>query len=215
MDGNGRWASMRGLSRNFGHKQGLETVKDVVGWCRQAGIKVVSLYVFSTENWKRPQKEVDGIFSLAQKYLDKLDVFCRDGIRVVVSGSKAKLPEKLVDKIDNIVRKTASNDKITVNLCLNYGGRDEIVCAVNNILAKGGTVTEQSLLSAMYVDLPEPDLIVRTGGHMRLSNFLLYQSAYAELYFSDTLWPDFSKEEFDRILSNYNSRVRNFGGITK
>ncbi|MBR2974753.1 MAG: di-trans,poly-cis-decaprenylcistransferase, partial [Clostridia bacterium] len=202
MDGNGRWASMRGLSRNFGHKQGLETVKDVVGWCRQAGIKVVSLYVFSTENWKRPQKEVDGIFSLAQKYLDKLDVFCRDGIRIVVSGSKAKLPEKLVDKIDNIVRKTATNEQITVNLCLNYGGRDEIVCAVNNILAKGGTVTEQSLLSAMYVDLPEPDLIVRTGGHMRLSNFLLYQSAYAELYFSDTLWPDFSKEEFDKILSN-------------
>lgn len=214
MDGNGRWASMRGLNRNFGHKQGLATVENVIGWCKQAGIKVVSLYVFSTENWKRPQKEVEGIFSLAKKYLNKFETFCKQGIKVVVSGSRDKLPADLVAKIDDIQQATACYDQITVNLCINYGGRSEIVCAVNNILASGEKVTEENLLNAMYVNLPEPDLIVRTGGHMRLSNFLLFQSAYAELYFSDTLWPDFSKEEFDKIVAVYNSRVRNFGGLS-
>ena len=206
---------MRGLNRNFGHKQGLITVENVIGWCKQAGIKVVSLYVFSTENWKRPKKEVDGIFLLAKKYLTKFEDFCKQGVRVVVSGSKDKLPDDLVAKIDDIQQKTASHDQVTVNLCINYGGRNEIVCAVNNILANGGTVTEQSLLEAMHVALPEPDMIVRTGGHMRLSNFLLYQSAYAELYFTDTLWPDFSKQEFDKIVEIYYGRVRNFGGLSE
>lgn len=206
---------MRGLNRNFGHKQGLITVENVIGWCKQAGIKVVSLYVFSTENWKRPKKEVDGIFLLAKKYLTKFEDFCKQGVRVVVSGSKDRLPDDLVAKIDDIQQKTASHDQVTVNLCINYGGRNEIVCAVNNILANGGTVTEKSLLEAMHVALPEPDMIVRTGGHMRLSNFLLYQSAYAELYFTDTLWPDFSKQEFDKIVDIYYGRVRNFGGLSK
>ena len=215
MDGNGRWASMRGLNRNFGHKKGLSTVENVITWCKQAGIKVVSLYVFSTENWKRPQKEVEGIFSLAKKYLDKFEAFCQQGVKVVVSGSKDRLPKELVVKIDEIQQQTSSHDQITVNLCINYGGRSEIVCAVNNILASGGTVTEESLLSAMYAKLPEPDMVVRTGGHMRLSNFLLYQSAYAELYFTDTLWPDFTKEEFDKIVEVYYGRVRNFGGLSK
>ena len=121
----------------------------------------------------------------------------------------------MVVKIDEIQQQTSSHDQITVNLCINYGGRSEFVCAVNNILASGGTVTEESLLSAMYAKLPEPDMVVRTGGHMRLSNFLLYQSAYAELYFTDTLWPDFTKEEFDKIVEVYYGRVRNFGGLSK
>ena len=215
MDGNGRWASLRGLNRNFGHKQGLVTVENVINWCKRSGIKVVSLYVFSTENWKRPKREVDGIFSLAKKYLNKFEVFCKQGVKVVVSGSREKLPADLVDKIEDIQQKTASHDQITVNLCINYGGRNEIVCAVNDIVANGGKVTEESLLNAMYVNLPEPDMIVRTGGHMRLSNFLLYQSAYAELYFTDTLWPDFTKEEFDTIVDIYYGRVRNFGGLSK
>ena len=215
MDGNGRWASMRGLNRNAGHKQGLSTVENVINWCKQASIEVVSLYVFSTENWKRPKKEVDGIFLLAKKYLNKFETFCQKGAKVVVSGSRDKLPADLVDQIEHVQLQTKDYDKITVNLCINYGGRDEIVCAVNNILASGGTVTEQSLLATMYVDLPEPDMIVRTGGHMRLSNFLLFQSAYSELYFTDTLWPDFSKQEFEKILQIYNGRVRNFGGLSK
>ena len=177
MDGNGRWASMRGLNRNAGHKQGLSTVENVINWCKQASIEVVSLYVFSTENWKRPKKEVDGIFLLAKKYLNKFETFCENGIRVVVSGSRERLPEELVNKIEFIQQKTANHSQITVNLCINYGGRAELVAAVNNIIANGGTVSEESLLAAMYCNLPEPDMIVRTGGHMRLSNFLLYQSA--------------------------------------
>lgn len=205
---------MRGLNRNAGHKQGLQTVENVIDWCVQANVDVVSLYVFSTENWKRPKKEVEGIFSLAKKYLNKFEDFCQKGVKVVVSGSKNRLPSELVEKIENIQQATKHYNKITVNLCINYGGRSEIVDAVNNILASGGTVTEESLLSAMYANLPEPDLIVRTGGHMRLSNFLLYQSAYAELYFTDTLWPDFSKSEFDKIIEIYCGRVRNFGGLS-
>ena len=214
MDGNGRWASMRGLNRNVGHKHGLSTVENVIDWCKQAGIKAVSLYVLSTENWKRPKKEVDGIFLLAKKYLNKFESFCENGVKVVVSGSKDRLPVELVSKIESIQQKTMHHEEITVNLCINYGGRSEIVDAVNKILVNGGTVSEEALLSAMYVDLPEPDMIVRTGGHMRLSNFLLYQSAYSELYFTDTLWPDFSKQEFDKILEIYYGRVRNFGGLS-
>ncbi|MEG2015156.1 MAG: polyprenyl diphosphate synthase, partial [Clostridia bacterium] len=197
MDGNGRWAQNRGLSRFVGHKEGLNTVKKVASWCIKYEINYLTLFVFSTENWKRPRVEVDGLFSLASKYFDEFINLCKNETKIVVSGSLSELPKSLQNKIIETERKTASNSILTINLCINYGGRKEIVTAINKLLATDTKIDEQSLMSAMYQDIPEPDLIVRTGGEKRLSNFLLYQSAYSELYFSDTLWPDFTEEEFN------------------
>ncbi len=213
MDGNGRWAKEHGLNRVFGHREGLKTAENVIGQTLKFGIRCISLYVFSTENWKRPKAEIDGLFRLADNYLSRFENFCKDRIRVVVSGERHGLPEKLIAKIADIERKTADFDSLCVNLCINYGGRKEIVSAVSALLAEGLEVTENALLKKMYRDLPEPDLIVRTGGQMRMSNFLLYQSAYSELFFTDTLWPDFGETEYNAILETYSKRTRNFGGI--
>ncbi|MCM1043704.1 MAG: polyprenyl diphosphate synthase [Corallococcus sp.] len=215
MDGNGRWAKLRGLNRNLGHREGLKTVEKVIGWAKDAQIKYLSLYVFSTENWKRPQDEVDGIFRLADKYLSRFERLAKDNIRVIVSGERDRLSTKLLAKIDDIQRDTAMCNGICVNLCLNYGGRQEIVSAVNKLVTSGIEITESTIALSMYHNIPEPDLIVRTGGQMRLSNFLMFQSAYSELYFTDTLWPDFTKEEFLGILETYSNRIRNFGGVSE
>lgn len=214
MDGNGRWAKAKGLVRMQGHKQGLVTAEKIIEHSIKRGIKYISLYVFSTENWKRPQKEISTLFSLADKYLDKFQEFCKNQVRVVVSGDKTGLPQKMVDKIELIQNKTAKFDAICVNLCINYGGQADIVQAVNKLVESGTKVTCQSLQQSLYNGfIPAPDIIVRTGGQKRLSNFLLYQSAYSELYFSDTLWPDFTNEEYDAIIADYETRIRNFGGL--
>lgn len=214
MDGNGRWAQMRGLPRKVGHKKGLETVHVILDYCLSLKIEVVSLYVFSTENWNRPQSEIDELFSLAKNYVDKFADFCQKGIRIVISGEKERLPKQLLDSMDSVVEKTKLNSNMTVNLCINYGGRNEIVHAVNKMLESNITrISESDFSKYLYNDLPYPDLIVRTGGQMRLSNFLLYQSAYSELYFSDTLWPDYSTKDIDVAIDVYNKRVRNFGGL--
>ncbi|MBQ8433953.1 MAG: di-trans,poly-cis-decaprenylcistransferase, partial [Clostridia bacterium] len=178
MDGNGRWAKSKGLVRMQGHKQGLVTAEKIIEHSIKRGIKYISLYVFSTENWKRPQKEISTLFSLADKYLDKFQEFCKNQVRVVVSVDKTGLPQKMVDKIELIQNKTAKFDAICVNLCINYGGQADIVQAVNKLVESGTKVTCQSLQQSLYNGfIPAPDIIVRTGGQKRLSNFLLYQSA--------------------------------------
>ena len=213
MDGNGRWAKRRGLPRVMGHRRGLEVAQDFIDYSLELGVKYLSLFVFSTENWKRPAGEVQSLFSLADKYLSRFDKFCKDKVRVVVSGERDGLPAKLVEKINLIEERTREFDAICVNLCINYGGQREIVEAVKRLNEKGEEITVESINSCLYNQLPPPDIILRTGGQKRLSNYLLYQSAYAELFFSDTLWPDFTKEEYDRILEEFGSRTRNFGGI--
>ncbi|HPG92269.1 MAG TPA: polyprenyl diphosphate synthase [Clostridia bacterium] len=214
MDGNGRWANMRGMPRAYGHKKGVETVERVINHCLQTGIKFVSLYVFSTENWKRPNEEVNGLFELAKKYFAKLTDFRKKNIKIVVSGERNGLPAELVKEIAQAEKETLINTAMTVNLCINYGGRTEIVSAVNNAIAnKEKKIDEETLSKYMYHNMPDPDIIIRTGGHMRLSNFLLYQSAYSELFFTDTLWPDYSTKDIDDVLEIYSKRQRNYGGI--
>ena len=213
MDGNGRWAKNRGLPRIAGHRRGLDVAQDFIDYSLKLGVKYLSLFVFSTENWKRPALEVQSLFALADKYLDRFEKFCKDRVRVVVSGEREGLPTKLVEKIRLIEEKTREFDAICVNLCINYGGQREIVEAVKQLNTKGEDVTVEGINSHMYNRLPPPDIILRTGGHKRLSNFLLFQSAYAELFFSDTLWPDFTNDEYDEILAEFAKRTRNFGGI--
>ena len=213
MDGNGRWAKGKGLARLHGHKRGLEVAERIIDHSLSVGVKYLSLFVFSTENWKRPEREVSHLFSLADRYLSHFEKFCKDKVRVVVSGEREGLPDSLVKKIDYIERQTCNFDAICVNLCLNYGGQREIVEAVKKLNRQGKEITVEGILNNLYQPIPEPDIILRTGGQKRLSNYLLFQSAYSELFFTDTLWPDFTTQEYDAILAEYQSRTRNFGGI--
>ena len=213
MDGNGRWAKNRGLARLHGHKRGLEVAEQIIDHSLSIGVKYLTLYVFSTENWKRPMSEVNNLFALADRYLNRFEKFCKDKVRVVVSGERDGLPDKLVKRINYIEEQTKNFDDICVNLCINYGGQKEIVEAVKKLNNCGLEITSENILENMYHKLPEPDIILRTGGQRRLSNFLLFQSAYSELFFTDTLWPDFTTEEYDNILAEYCKRSRNFGGI--
>lgn len=213
MDGNGRWAKSKGLARIFGHKRGLDVAERIIDCSIARGVKFLSLFVFSTENWKRPKDEVEGLFGLAEKYLNRFEKFCRDKIRVVVSGEREGLPQSLIDKIDYIQEKTRNFDCICVNLCINYGSQTEIARACQKA-SEQGEITPQKIAENLYnPSLPCPDLLIRTGGQKRLSNFLLFQSAYAELYFSDTYWPEFSLDEYNSILDEYAVRARTFGGI--
>lgn len=214
MDGNGRWAKSKGLPRIYGHRRGLDIAEKIIDYSCKAGIKYLSLFVFSTENWKRPQEEINSLFGLAEKYLDRFEKFCRDKTRVVVSGERKGLPNSLVEKIERIQERTRDFNSICVNLCINYGGQKEIAEAAKHVAEQGKPITVESITENLYnPSLPNPDLLIRTGGHKRLSNFLLFQSAYAELYFSDTFWPDFSCDEYSSILNDYAARARTFGGI--
>ena len=213
MDGNGRWAKLRGYPRVKGHRAGLKTVDNVLDLCKKYGVSYVSLYVFSTENWSRPKEEVDNLFNLAREYLKKSNGFRKRDIRVVVSGSMAELPADLAAAVADIERDTCGCASLTLNLCINYGGRDEIIHAVNRMVADGVTADEKTFETYLYKKLPPLDLVARTSGEMRLSNFMLYQAAYAELYFTDVLWPDFDENESRRMLVSYAGRERKFGDI--
>lgn len=217
MDGNGRWAKKRGLPREFGHKKGAQTFKTVLEYCGDLGIKATTFYVFSTENWKRPQKEVDALMKLLDEYLDE----CKenllkkyDDIRFIFLGDKAPFSPMLRKKMENLEEDTKNNSRI-VNLAINYGGRDELVYAFNKLIAQGHRkVTEDDISNAIYTaESPQVDMIVRTGGDVRISNFLLWDSAYAELYFVDKLWPDFGKKDIDKVIKEFNGRNRRFGGV--
>ena len=207
-DGNGRWAERRGLERSAGHEQGLNKVEDMMHWCVDIGIPVLSVYCFSWENWSRPKEEVDALCDMANQYFERYREFAENNIRVVISGTRERVPEESIEKMERIQRETAHCDGLTLNLCCNYSGRMEIVDAI----AKGAR-TEEEITAALYQNLPEPDLIIRTGGFQRLSNFLLWQSAYSELYFTETLFPDFSLGEFRHAVRRFGVTERKYGGL--
>ena len=215
MDGNGRWAKKRGLPRTEGHKAGAKVIREVVETLRDLGVQHVTLYAFSTENWKRPKGEVDAIMKLVYGYLERVNEI-KDEYDVCVNfiGDKSALPEKLREKC--IAIENMSRDKTNViNVALNYGGRDEIVRAVNEAIKEGcHPVTEADISRHMYTAAsPDPDLIIRTGGDLRISNFMIWQSAYSEFYVTDTLWPDFGREGVIKAAEAFYARKRRYGGL--
>jgi len=217
MDGNGRWARARGKPRSVGHLEGLQAAKRVIKTASDIGIKFVSLYTFSTENWKRAEKEVSYLMFLIKTHLKKEYDFYRDNqIRVVHSGYLEALPADVMEEIRNAARDTADFPGLTVNLAINYGGRDEVVRAVNKILKESSgqaEISEEDILRHLdHPEIPDPDLIIRTGGEFRISNFLLWEIAYSELWFSPKLWPDWEKEDLLEALDFYKRRERKFGG---
>ena len=221
LDGNGRWAKKRGLPRTAGHAVGSETFRKIATYCKNIGVEYLTVYAFSTENWSRPAEEVGTIMKLLGKYLNEaIETMERDHIKMKIFGDVSALPEelrKLVEKTDEI---SARYDGFQANICLNYGGRDEIVNAARRYakeLAEGkdvGELTEEKLSSYMYsAGIPDPDLLIRPGGEQRISNFLLWQCAYAEFYFTDVLWPDFTPEELDKAIAEFHRRDRRYGGV--
>ena len=215
MDGNGRWAERRGMPRRYGHRYGADTFKKIVRYCGDIGIKYVTVYAFSTENWSRPEKEVNSIMRLLDKYLDECEKSFKEyNIRMRVIGDVSRLDASLSQKIQRIEEITKDN-ALTLSIAINYGGKDELVHAVNNLIAVGKKeVTAKDIESQLYTDgIPDPDLIVRTAGEMRLSNFLMWQSAYSEFYFTDTLWPDMTSKDIDLAVEEFYSRQRRYGKV--
>ena len=222
MDGNGRWAQARGLPRIAGHQQGVRTVREVVKYCTAAGIAYLTLYAFSSENWRRPKEEVEALMSLLATYLDnETELLTRNGIRLNVIGDMTKLPDNVVTMLRKTMAATAGNGGMVLTLALSYGARDEIVRATRRIaadVAAGRMAVEQvdEDVFATYLDsadIPSPDLLIRTSGEMRISNFLLWQLAYAELYFCSCYWPEFDVEQLQSALDDYAGRCRRFGAI--
>ena len=212
MDGNGRWAKLKNLPRKEGHKEGANSVEAIVQTALKEGIKVLSLYAFSTENWARPKTEVSYLMQLLADTLSKFTEEKYKDVKLVFSGSRKGLPTKILNKLDEVINATNGKKKLILNLCLNYGARQEITDAVNKILTQGKTkITEKDITNNLYQNLPEPDLIIRTSGEERLSNFLLWQAAYSEFYFTKTLWPDFKRADLQKAISAYNKRDRRFG----
>lgn len=217
VDGNGRWALERGLSRSEGHRAGFENLKTLAQYVFSKGISILSIYVFSTENFKREQKEVQFLMDLFVKMFEKNNKYFMDNnIKVVVSGRDIPLPDKVIKSRDKLVEMTKNNSGGILNVCLNYGGRAEIVDAVKKIMGSGtdiNDITEESFARYLYCDLPDVDLLIRTSGELRLSNFLLWQVSYAEFYFTKIKFPDFTTKDFDEAILDYTSRDRRFGGI--
>jgi len=215
MDGNGRWAKKRGMPREYGHKKGAAVFKQIVEYCGKINIYNVTVYAFSTENWKRPQKEIDAIMDLLMEYLDFLfGTMEKDDIQVHFLGDKNRFRPDVREKLEKAERDSAKYHRV-LNVALNYGGRDELVHAVNTLIAQGKTqITEDDISENLYTShCPPPDLIVRTAGEIRLSNFLLWQSAYSELYFTDVLWPDFTEKDVDLAVEEFYKRTRRFGAV--
>lgn len=222
MDGNGRWAKKRGLPRSAGHRMGAKVLEKITRDAGHLGIKYLTVYAFSTENWKRPPEEVDALMKLLTEYLDNYKrLIGDDDIRIRIIGSPDGLSDEIKQKIHTVEENTKNNSAITLNIALNYGGRDEIVCAVKKIAAKvaDGSINpddiDDKLLSEnMYTYyMPDPDFIIRPSGEMRLSNFLLWQSAYSEFWYSDINWPDFTRDDLIRAIVDYQKRNRRFGGV--
>ena len=222
MDGNGRWAQMRGRPRLFGHHAGARRVREIVEACPDLGVKYLTIFAFSTENWKRTQSEVAGLMTLFRKYLqsEAKDLF-RAGVRVRFIGDRVKLDDRLVSLMDDLELMTAENDKCHLTVAINYGGRDEVTRAAKRLAfeVEQGRLTHKDVDAetlARFLDthvLPDPDLFIRTSGEARISNFLLWQSAYAEYEFVETLWPDFSATEFAKVINSYGTRERRYGGV--
>jgi undecaprenyl diphosphate synthase len=220
MDGNGRWATRRGLARIEGHRRGKDSVRAIVEKAREIGIQYLTLYAFSSENWQRPEREVNALMQLLRRYLrSEIAKMMRYGIRLRAIGNLRKLPAAVLAELREVERKTAKNEQMTVLLAVSYGAREEIVRAVRLLArrVRDGTlapeqIDEREVAAALSTaDVPDPDLLIRTSGEMRLSNFLLWQLAYTELYVTDTLWPDFREKEFVLALDEYRRRQRRFG----
>lgn len=222
MDGNGRWAKNKGLIRSIGHKFGTETVRCAIEYCSQKKVKVLTLYAFSTENWKRPVAEINAIMSLLSEYLYKeTPEMHQNGVKLSFIGDLSPIPEESMKAVNYAVDTMKDNMGLKVNIALNYGGRADILYSVKKIAQKVQSgeiepcdITENMISENLYTaGDPDPDLIIRTGCEQRLSNFLTWQSAYSELYFTDTLWPDMKPEDFDKAIEYYNTRNRRYGGL--
>ncbi len=216
MDGNGRWARRRGRPASFGHRAGVRAIKRTLQACEDFGVHALSIYAFSTENWARPRTEVRALMRLFHETMQReIDEMHRRGVRIVVSGRRDELSQRMRDRIDEAMARTRNNRNGVLNVCLNYGGRAEIVDGVRKLIADGVAgrdVDEEAISARMYQpELPDPDLIIRTAGERRVSNFLLWQGAYAEMLVTETLWPDFGAEDLRAALDDYASRVRRFG----
>ncbi len=215
MDGNGRWAKERGLKRTSGHEKGAKTVRRITTHCAKMGVKYLTLYAFSTENWSRPKLEVEYLMRLLDRYLkSELCLYLENSIRFKAIGDTSKFSKILQKTIKEVEEKTSKCQGLTQILALNYGSKDEIVRAVKKLNKKGLEINEKNLESCLdTAGIPDVDLLIRTSGEVRLSNYLLWQNAYAEMFFTQTYWPDFDENEIDDIISDFNSRERRFGGI--
>ncbi|MCR4601257.1 MAG: isoprenyl transferase [Clostridia bacterium] len=226
MDGNGRWARRRGMPRVAGHNAGMKALKEIVRICSDMGVKYLTVYAFSTENWKRPQDEVTGIFKIMVYYIQKeLRELAEKNVRIRVLGNWDAIPEEAEKSMEHALAETEKNDGMVFNIALNYGGRTEITDAFRKIAAEAAaegkspeefadSITEELIGSAMTTaGMPDPDMIIRTGGEMRLSNFLLWQCAYSEFIYTDVFWPDFDEKELKRCIEEFNSRHRRYGGL--
>lgn len=217
LDGNGRWAKERGLARSMGHKEGLHTLEKLVPYIYEKGVSIISVYAFSTENFKRSKVEVDYLMKLFSSNFEQLKNLCQENnIKILFSGRKEPLPKSVLVMEENLMNYTKDNTRGILNICLNYGGLSEIVDMIKKIKLENVDIdqlNEQTLYHYLYQDLPPLDLLIRTGGEQRISNFMLCSVAYAEFYFTDVYFPDFTREEFDKALDSYQRRDRRFGGV--
>lgn len=221
MDGNGRWAQSRNMPRKMGHREGAETFRKIVKYCKKIGIKYVTFYAFSTENWKRPEDEVNELMKLFDGYLDEVKEYTKENTRLIFLGDKSAFNAEMTQKMIEIEEYSKNFDGMTLMLAMNYGGRDDIVHAAKQLTEMAvnkeimiDDIDEKMISGLLYTKgLPDVDLLIRPSGEMRISNFLIWQSAYAEFYFTDVLWPDFSPKELDKALVEYASRNRRFGGV--
>ncbi len=215
LDGNGIWAEKRGLPRTFGHKEGADALRKIITYAGKIGVRYLTVYAFSTENWKRSKDEVEALMFLFKTYLKNEEKnIMKNNVRFLVSGRKEGVNPSLLEAIKKLEDKSKNNTGLTLNIAFNYGGRAEITDAVNFILESGIThIDEENFSKYLYNDIPDPELLVRTSGEFRISNFLLWQIAYSEIYITDALWPDFDEKELDKAIESYNERDRRFGGI--
>ena len=214
MDGNGRWGLKKKRSRNYGHLEGVKTVQNIVEASITFKVPIISFYVFSTENWKRPKTEINYLFNLINIYFNKeIKNIIKNNIKIIISGRLKKLPPKINRILKTVVNKTKNNNKLIINLAINYGSKTEIIDAIKKSNYNSSKMTVDNIDKNLYFNLPFPDILVRTGGQKRLSNFMLWQLAYTELFFLDKLWPDFNKKDLKIIINKYHKIKRNFGGI--
>ena len=216
MDGNGRWAKAKGMPRIYGHREGVKTVRKILKKAQSMNIKYLTLYAFSTENWKRPKEEVNGLMKLFKEYLKKekkeLD---KNNVKLIFSGSREGVNKDLLEEMDNCVEFLQKNNGITLNLAFNYGGRREIIEAVNKVIAQNKEkISEEDFSEYLYHgEVPDPELVIRTSGEFRISNFLLWEIAYSEFYITEKMWPEFSEDEFENAVDYYRKKDRRFGGV--
>ena len=215
MDGNGRWGMNRKNSRNYGHKVGVKVVNDIIGEAIQQKIKFLTLYTFSTDNWKRPKKEISFLIKLLENYIHKeLENLIKNKIKVKIIGNIKRFPNSLKLKLMQVEKLTKHNDIIQVNIALNYGSKEEIVSTIKKLYKKSLLINKKNISDNLYTaNIPDPEILIRTGNRKRLSNFLLWQSSYTEIYFEKKLWPDFTIKDLKKIISNFSNVKRNFGGI--